>query len=154
LGISPIRILLVEDYAPYRSFVAALLSGKSGLHIIFEATDGLEAVAKAEELRPDVVLMDLGLPRLNGLEAARRIRKLAPSSRIIFLTQETDVEVVKEALSLGSTAYVAKKQAPAQLLPALAAVLQGKPFVSTGLPSLNGFPSAGRQIKPTDSGPV
>ena len=149
MGISHIRILLVEDYAPYRSFIAALLSGNPGLHVVCEAGDGLEAIAKAEEFRPDVILMDLGLPRLNGLEAARRIRSLVPSSKIIFLTEETDVDVVKEALNLGSTAYVVKKQAPTQLLPALAAVLQGKPFVSSGLASLNGFAST-RRIGPTD----
>ena len=74
LGTSSIRILLVEDYADYRSFVARLLGGSSDLLLICEATDGLEAVAKARELRPDVILMDIGLPRLNGLEAARRIR--------------------------------------------------------------------------------
>lgn len=139
MEISDIRILLVEDYGPYRSFVAALLSAKPGLHVISEAIDGLEAVTKAEALRPDVILMDLGLPRLNGLEAARRIRHFAPSSKIIFLTQETDVDVIREALSLGSTAYVAKKEAPTQLLLALAAVLQGKPFVSNGLAPVNGF---------------
>ncbi len=103
------------------------------MQVICEASDGPEAVQKAEELRPDLILLDIGLPKLNGLEAARQIRKLAPEAKILFLTQETSADVVQEALSLGALGYVVKAQAGAELLAAVQAVLQGKQFVSSGL---------------------
>lgn len=110
-----------------------MLNGNSGLHVISEASDGLEAVEKAQQLRPDLILMDIGLPKLNGLEAARRILGLDPSAKIVFLTQETDIHVVREAFSLGACGYVLKQQVETELLPALAAVLEGRRFVSRGL---------------------
>jgi DNA-binding NarL/FixJ family response regulator len=133
LGIPNITILLAEDFRPYRTFVVSLLGANPTFHVVCEASDGLEAVARAQELRPDVVLMDIGLPKLNGLEAARRIRRVAPSSKILFLTQVTDPDVVHEALSLGASGYIAKQQAGTELLMGLAAVLQGKHFVSSRL---------------------
>lgn len=129
---SSIRILLVEDFKPFRSLIISLLGGNPEFHVIYEAADGLEAVAQAQQLKPDVILMDIGLPKLNGLEAARRIRELVPSSKIVFLTQETSAEVVKEALSLGAWGYVSKQQTQPDLLAALRAILQGKRFVSSG----------------------
>jgi CheY-like chemotaxis protein len=101
--------------------------------VICEASDGSEAVQKAEELRPNLILLDIGLPKLNGLEAARQIRKLAPESKILFLTQESSADVVQEALSLGALGYVVKAHAGTELLAAVQAVLQGKQFVSSGL---------------------
>jgi DNA-binding NarL/FixJ family response regulator len=103
------------------------------LQIICEARDGPHAVQKAEELTPDLILLDIGLPKMNGLEAARRIRKLAPDSKILFLTQESSADVVREALSLGALGYVVKAHAGTELLPAVQAVLQGKQFVGSGL---------------------
>jgi DNA-binding NarL/FixJ family response regulator len=91
-------------------------------------SNGLEAVQKAQELKPDLILMDIGLPGLNGIEAARRIRTLAPDSKIIFLTQESSPEVVREAVSLGASGYVLKSQAETDLLIAVDAVLQSKQF--------------------------
>lgn len=81
------RLLLVEDFLPFRAFVSALLREKPNLQIVSEASDGLEAVRRARELHPDLILMDLGLPGLNGIEAARRIRQLVPRSRIVFLAR-------------------------------------------------------------------
>ena len=91
------RILLVEDFKPYRSLTTTLLSHSPDLKVIGEAEDGSEAVAQAQQLRPDLILMDIGLPKLNGLDAARRIRDVLPSAKIVFLTQVADVDVVKVA---------------------------------------------------------
>jgi len=127
------RILLVDDHTAYREFIKSLLCATSGLRVVGEADDGLDAVAKAQELSPDVVLMDVGLPQLNGFEAARRILETVPSSRIIFLTQENDPEAVTAALKSGAWGYVVKQGVPGDLLDALAAIGQDKRFVSKGL---------------------
>ena len=110
------------------------------LTILAEVQDGLEAVRQAEILQPDVILLDIGLPLLNGIEAARQIRKVAPTARIIFLTQESSAEVVHEALDLGAWGYVIKAQAGTDLLAAVEAIVQGGTFVSAGL---NGYTRAG-----------
>ena len=94
-------------------------------------SDGLEAVRKAKELMPDLILLDIGLPTLNGIEAARRIRNLAPESKIIFSTQETSADIVQEAMRLGAWGYVFKLHAEAHLLLAIDSVLSGKRFVSS-----------------------
>ena len=130
---STIQILLVEDFKPYRDFVTSLFDENPDLGTICGASDGLEAVEKAQQLQPHLILMDIGLPKLGGLEAARRIRKLVPSSKIIFLTQETSADIVKEAFNLGAWGYIIKQQAGTELLAAVAAILQGKRFVSKGL---------------------
>lgn len=132
---STIRILFVEDFAPFRALARSMLSGNPLLRVIGEASDGLDAVAKARELRPELILMDIGLPKLNGLEAARRIRELVPSSKIVFLTQESDMDIVQEALSIGACGFVAKGQAGSELLAGLESVLRGELFVSSGLAS-------------------
>ena len=98
-----------------------------------EVSDGLDAVRRAEELQPELILMDVGLPKLNGIEAARRIRTLSPNSRIIFVSQESDPSVVQEALKLGASGYVAKGMAASDLNAAVDAVLDSKQFVSGGL---------------------
>jgi len=90
----------------------------------------LAAVQKAAELCPDLILLDIGLPGLNGIEAGRQIRKLVPDAKIIFLTQESSDDVVRAALELGALGYVVKTQAGSDLLAAVDAVLQGKQYVS------------------------
>ena len=132
-----IRILLVEDFEPFRSFTRSLLLERPELQIVGETSDGLEAIRQAQELDPDLILMDIGLPGLNGIETARRIRDLVPKSKIVFLTQENSPEIVQEALSLGALGYVHKPCAGNDLLRAIAAVLQGRQFVSH---HPNGFP--------------
>src|SRR6266850_7865867 len=87
--VSSIRVLVVEDYEPFRRYVCSTLGKIPGLHVVGLASDGLEAVQKAEELQPDLVLLDIGLPTLNGIDAARRIGKVAPQSKILFLSQES-----------------------------------------------------------------
>jgi len=103
------------------------------VQIIVEVADGLEAVQNAVLLEPDLVLLDIGLPTLNGIEAARRIRKLAPASKIIFLSQESSSEVLQEALKLGAWGYVVKTRATSDLLAAVDVFLAGRQFVSAGL---------------------
>jgi len=93
----------------------------------------LEAVQKAEELRPDLIVLDIGLPSLNGIDAARRVHKLLPKSKMLFVSQESSADVVQEALALGALGYVVKAHAGSELLPAVEAVLQGRQFVGSGL---------------------
>jgi DNA-binding NarL/FixJ family response regulator len=123
---------VVEDFAPWRHFVIAQLSEIHDMRIVGVVSDGLEAVLKAAELQPDLILLDVGLPKMNGIEAARRIRKVAPKSKILFLTQELDVDVARVALSEGH-GYVVKSDADNELITAVEAVLQGKKFVSLQL---------------------
>jgi DNA-binding NarL/FixJ family response regulator len=132
-GMSPVRVLVVEDYEPFRRFVCSMLERKPELEVICEATDGLEAVRRGEELQPDLIVLDIGLPSLNGIEAARRIRKSSPESKILFVSQETATDVVEEALGLGAMGYVAKANAGIELLAAVQAVSEGKWFVGAGL---------------------
>ena len=101
-------------------------------------SDGLEAVRKAEELQPDLIVLDLGLPSLNGIEATRRIRLLSSKSRILFLSLESSLDVVKEALRLGALGYVVKVDAEGELLAAVDAVCQGRKFVSSALKGHHG----------------
>jgi DNA-binding NarL/FixJ family response regulator len=129
----PVRVLVVDDFEPFLRFIRSMLQERPELQIICEVSDGLEAFQKAEELQPDLILLDIGLPTLNGIEAARRIRKLAPEAKIIFVTQESSADVVQEALSLGAAGYVLKAKGGSELLAAVDAVLQGKQFVSSGL---------------------
>jgi DNA-binding NarL/FixJ family response regulator len=126
-----IRVLVVDDFAPFRQLISSTLETMRDLQLIGEASDGLEAVQKALELKPDLILMDVGLPSLNGIEAARQIRGLVPDAKIIFLSQESSADVVQEALSVGASAYVVKVNAGIELVPALEAVLPEQTFVST-----------------------
>jgi DNA-binding NarL/FixJ family response regulator len=130
---SSFRVLVIEDYEPFRRFVCSTLDKRTELQVICEVSDGFEAVRKAEELQPDLILLDVGLPMLNGIEAARRIRTLSPESKILFVSQESSADVVQEALRLGALGYVAKINAGIELLAAVDAVCQGRQFVGAGL---------------------
>jgi DNA-binding NarL/FixJ family response regulator len=123
------RILVVEDHAPFRQVICAALQRRAEFQTI-EAADGLEAVQKAKELQPDLILLDISLPKLDGFEAAKQIRRLAPQARLLFLSQESSSDVVREALSLGADGYIHKMSAVTDLLPAIDAVLAGQRFVS------------------------
>jgi len=126
-----VRVLIVEDFVAFRRFVCSTLGTRPELQVVGEASDGREAVQKAEELKPDLILLDIGLPTLNGIDAARQIRKLSPESKIIFLSQESSADVIEAALSLGALAYVVKMRAESDLLAAVDSVLLGKRFVSS-----------------------
>jgi DNA-binding NarL/FixJ family response regulator len=129
--VSTIRILVVEDFAPFREFIRSTLGERADLQVICEVADGLEAVQKAKELKPDLILLDIGLPTLNGIEAARQIRKLAPESKIIFLTQESSADVVEKTLSLGAWGYVLKCRAASDLSAVVEAAILGDRFVGS-----------------------
>jgi DNA-binding NarL/FixJ family response regulator len=124
---------VVEDFEPFRRLVCSILRKRPEFQVVEEVADGLEAVRRAEELQPELVLLDIGLPSLNGIDVARRIRKLSPKSRILFVSQESSAAVVQEALALGALGYVVKVHAGSELLTAVEAVLQGRQFVSSGL---------------------
>ena len=128
-----VRILVVDDFEPFRHFLREKLQARPGLQVIGEASDGSEAVQKAEELQPDLILLDIGLPVLNGIEAAHRICGLVPGVRILFVSQNDDADIVAAALNNGAKGYVRKLNASTELLRAVEAVLQGEHFVSTGL---------------------
>lgn len=127
---STVQVLVVDDYEPFRRFICSALEKRPALRVVGEASDGLEAVRRAEELKPDLILLDIGLPTLNGIEVARQVRKLAPESKIIFVSQESSPEVMQAALDLGARGYVVKAKAGSDLLAAIDAVLLGKHFVS------------------------
>ena len=131
MGVPLVRVLLVEDFLPFRRFVCSTLGTNPELQVVGEASDGLEAVQKAEELKPDLIVLDIGLPSLNGIDAARKIRIISPESKIIFLSQESSSDVIQEALNLGAAAYVVKTRAESDLLTAVDSVLLGKRFVSS-----------------------
>jgi len=135
LKTSSTRVVVVEDSEPFRKFVCSTLGKRPGLQIVGEVSDGLQAVQKVEELHPDLIVLDIGLPSLNGIEVARQIRKLAPASKIIFLSQESSVDVVREARGTGARGYVVKSGAGSELLQAVQAVLEGKRFISASLAS-------------------
>jgi DNA-binding NarL/FixJ family response regulator len=150
--ISPTRVLLVEDHEPFRRFIRTALSNHNDLLVIAETGNGMDAVSKCLELRPGLVLMDIGLPGLNGIEAARRIRALVPNCRIVFLTQEVSSEIMQEAFSLGASSYVVKRHATNDLLPAITAAREGRQFASQlGAPREN-VPSGAQSAKENPAG--
>ena len=126
----PVRIPVVDDHAIVRRTICAYLSRDSALNVICQAADGEEAVKKAEELRPDVVLLDIGLPTISGIEAARQIREVSPQSQIIFLSQHDSLQMAMDAMKVGGSGYVTKIDAAAELLTAIHAVHDGTRFVS------------------------
>jgi DNA-binding NarL/FixJ family response regulator len=130
---SSIRVLVVEDFAPFRKHICSTLGKRPSLQIVGEVSDGLEAVRQAQALEPDLILLDIGLPSLSGIETARQIRKLTPRSRIIFVSQESSPDLVQEALKSGGLGYVLKTRSDSDLLAAVNVVLEGGQFVSPGL---------------------
>jgi DNA-binding NarL/FixJ family response regulator len=130
-----VRVLVVEDFAAFRQFICLTLGNSPDFRVIGEASDGLEALQMAVELRPDLILLDIGLPSLNGIEVARQMRSLVPESKIIFLTIESSAEMVQEALSVGARGYVVKTMAESELLTAMEAVLLGTTFASSTEPN-------------------
>ena len=134
----PIRVLVVDDFPSWRRFVGHLLLEHPKFQIVAEASDGLEAIQKSEALQPSLILLDVSLPQLDGLEAARRINAIAPGSRILFVSENLCPAVICEAMQTGPSTrgYVIKSDAGSDLLPALEAVINGQKFVSRRLAEL------------------
>ena len=115
-----------------------MLQKLAELQIVGEVSDGLEAVQRARELEPDLILLDVGLPGINGIEVARRIRELSPRTKILFVSEGSSPDVAEAALGTGARGYVIKSDAGTELLPAVQGVLRGERFISSSLPiSLN-----------------
>lgn len=127
---SSIRVLVVEDSEEFRKFICATLGERPELQVVGQCADGLQALQRADELQPDLILLDIGLPSLHGIEVARQSRKLSPKSKILFVSQESSADVVREALGTGAHGYVLKIDAGSELLKGVNAVLRGDQFVS------------------------
>ena len=130
---SRLRVLVVEDHEPFRRVICELLQQRADLLIVGEAADGLDAICQAEALRPDVVMLDIGLPMLSGIEVAGRIRAKVPDAKLMFVTNESSLEVVEQAFRRGAHGYVYKPRVQRDVLPVLDAIIRGGRFVSGGL---------------------
>lgn len=128
----PLKLLVVEDFGLFRQFICSKLQSRAEFHIT-QASDGFEALQKAENLQPDLILLDIGLPELDGIQVARRMGNVAPLSKILFLTVESDPEVIQEAHDLGALGYIHKSRVERDLLPAILAAVAGERFVGPGL---------------------
>jgi DNA-binding NarL/FixJ family response regulator len=128
-----IRVLVADDYEPLRRFASSALEKLPQLKLVGEASDGLEALQKAQELQAEIILLDINLPKLNGFEVARRVRKHIPQLKIIFFSEDRSFDVAEDALRLGAYGYIVKSDAGRELIPALEAVLRGKQYVSSRL---------------------
>jgi DNA-binding NarL/FixJ family response regulator len=127
------RVLVVDDYEPWRRHIESALQACPRWQVVGEAADGLDAVQKAQALQPDLILLDVGLPGLNGIEAARRILALDPDRRILFLSENRSWDIVEAALGVGGPGYVLKSDAGRDLLAAMDAVVEGRRFISRSL---------------------
>ena len=121
---------MVDDSEPWRRFASSTLRKEPGLQVVGEASNGLEAFQIAVELEPDLILMGIGVPSVNGIETARRIREMVPEAKMIFLSEESSFDLVQEAMKLGARAYVFKTMVASDLLSTVETVLSGMKFVS------------------------
>jgi DNA-binding NarL/FixJ family response regulator len=124
MGSSFVGVLVVDDFKQWRQFACATLQDIPDVAVVGEASDGPEAIEKAAKLRPDLVLLDIGLPSLNGVEVARQIQKLCPDCSIIFLTENQSNEVIEECFRTGASEYVVKSSAAIALALAIKAALK------------------------------
>jgi DNA-binding NarL/FixJ family response regulator len=123
-----VRILIVDDYEPWRRYVRSILEADADLVILGESADGLDAIKQSEELQPGLILLDIHLPSMNGLEVARQIGVVSPESKVVFLSSTQSIEVMREALKFGA-GFVMKTDAEHDLLPIVQAICRNQPFV-------------------------
>jgi DNA-binding NarL/FixJ family response regulator len=133
LGKPTLRVLIVDDYEPWRRFILSSLQKWPELQVVGEASDGQEAVQKSQEIQPDLILLDIGLPTMNGIEAARQIQQQSPNSRILFCSENLSPDVAEAALRAGAGGYLVKSDAGSDLFSAVISVIRGKRFVSRTL---------------------
>jgi len=131
------RVLLVDDYSPFLEFLSTSIRQMSDLEIVGEATEGMEAVQKAQDLHPDLILLDIGLPRLNGIEAVRLIRKVSQDSKILMVSTQCSLDVVREALRSGASGCLVKSDIVSELRIAIETALDGRRFISTSVEGAN-----------------
>lgn len=129
---SPFRVIVADDFEPWRDFVCSTLREHSQSWLVSEASDGLDAVHKAHEFQPDLIILDIGLPKMHGIEAARRIRNNCPETKVLFLTERRSPEIIQEAFRLGASGYLVKSDA-VELLAAIEAIRQNRTFLSKSL---------------------
>lgn len=127
----PVRILVADDHQVVRTGLRALLESKSGWQVCAEAANGREAVEKARELQPDVAVLDIGMPLLNGVEATRQIHKLSPNTEVLILTMHDSELLVQEVLDAGARGYILKDDADRTLIAAVDALRRHKPYLSS-----------------------
>src|SRR4029077_3372468 len=127
----PVRILIADDHHVVRTGLRSLLESRNGWQVCAEASNGREAVEKAGELRPDVAVLDIGMPLLNGVEATRQIRKLSPQTEILILTMHDSEQLVQEVLAAGAHGYILKDDADRNLIAAVDALRRHKPYLSS-----------------------
>ena len=153
----PIRILVVEDFEPFRAFVTSALEQHPEFEIIGEASDGMEAVNKAAELHPDLILLDVGLPSLNGIAVASRIREHSPQSKVLFVSGDQSPDIVEQAFATGGNGYLVKSDAGRHLLAAIKTVLEGEHYLSSNLSGLevnhNALHQGAESSKPKQAAP-
>jgi DNA-binding NarL/FixJ family response regulator len=123
-----VRIFIVDDYEPWRRYVRSILAADADLVILGESADGLDAIKQSEELQPGLVLLDIHLPSMNGLEVARQISVISPESKVVFLSSTQSIEVMREALKFGA-GFVMKTDAEHDLLAIVQAICRNQPFV-------------------------
>lgn len=146
----PIRVLVVDDHSLVRRGVVEVLSAEAGFQVVGEAEDGPEAVARARELRPDLVLMDLYLPTASGLEATREIKARRPETKIVFLTISEEDRDLFEAIKAGAEGYVLKSVKPQMLCETLRGIMRGEAYITPSLATriLDGFARQGQRLAP------
>ena len=126
----PVRVVVADDFEPWRRYIVSIIEEHPGLEVVHEASDGLEAVQACVELQPDLVLLDVALPKLSGLEAAREIRESSPESKILFISLMRNQDLVREALRIGAAGYIAKVDVERDLLRAVIAAVADEEFLS------------------------
>jgi DNA-binding NarL/FixJ family response regulator len=130
---NPVRVLVADDHAILRQGIKSMLEARLGWQVVGEAANGREAVEKAARLKPDIVLLDITMPELNGIEATRQILKVAPEAQILILTMHESEKTMREVLQAGARGYVLKSDAPGDLLVAIDALRKHKYFVTSSL---------------------